>query len=116
VATPSVWSRARDFVGRLFRPKPPERGRFVAGRKFAWRGWLAAAAWVWPARDYLAYLPTGHSRWKRRPLIVLIHGCRQTPEELATGTCISVLADRNGWLILLSRDQESQSVELRELV
>ena len=99
----SFWPRIRGFFTRLFRGKPPEPGRFVAGRKFALRGWLAATPWVWPARDYLVYVPAGHTRWKRRPLIVLIHGCRQTPEELATGTRIAALADRNGWLILLPR-------------
>jgi poly(hydroxyalkanoate) depolymerase family esterase len=103
VAAQSLWWRARKFVARLFRRKPPQPGHLVAGRKFALRGWLATAPWVWPARDYLVYVPAGHTRWKRRPLIVLIHGCRQTPEELATGTRIAQLADRNGWLILLPR-------------
>jgi poly(hydroxyalkanoate) depolymerase family esterase len=104
--TPSLWARARNFLARLFRRKPPEPGRFVAGRKFALRGWLAAAPWMWPARDYLVYVPAGHTRWKRRPLIVLIHGCRQTPEELSAGTRIAALADRNGWLVLLPRQTE----------
>ena len=34
---------------------------------------------MWPSREYLVYVPRGYSRWKRRPLIVLLHGCRQTP-------------------------------------
>ena len=99
----SQWSRVREFAARLFRRKPPPAGRFVAGRKFSWRGWLAAAPWVWPARDYLVYVPSGHTRWKRRPLVVLLHGCKQTPEEFAAGTRIAALADRNGWLLLLPR-------------
>lgn len=104
--TEKLWPRVREFVARLFRRKPPEPGRFVAGHKFAWRGWLAAAPWVWPARDYLVYVPAGHTRWKRRPLIVLIHGCRQTPEELAAGTRIAAFADRHGWLVLLPRQTD----------
>ena len=103
MAEPSLWFRIRDFLARLFRRKPPQPGRFVAGHKFSWRGWLGAAPWVWPARDYLVYVPAGHTRWKRRPLIVFIHGCRQTPEELAAGTRIVSLADHHGWLLLFPR-------------
>ena len=100
---PSLWSRARDFFARLFRRAPPQPGRFEAGSKFAWRGWVAVAPWVWPSRDYLVYVPRGHARWRRRPLVVLLHGCRQTPEEIASGTRITTLADERDWLILLPR-------------
>jgi poly(hydroxyalkanoate) depolymerase family esterase len=48
-------------------------------------------------------VPRGHSRWRRRPLLVLLHGCRQTPEEIASGTRISALADERDWLVLLPR-------------
>ncbi|HXX85798.1 MAG TPA: PHB depolymerase family esterase [Casimicrobiaceae bacterium] len=99
----SLWSRVRDFAARLFRRKLPHPGRFVAGSKFSWRGWIGFAPWAWPSRDYLVYVPAGHTRWKRRPLIVLIHGCRQPPEELVAGTRISALADHHGWLVLLPR-------------
>src|ERR1700676_507720 len=101
-----MWSRLGELVQRLFRRKPPEPGRFVTDRKFSWRGWLAATPWVWPARDYLVYLPRGYGGWSRRPLIVLIHGCRQTPEDFAAGTRIAALADRYGWLLLLPRQRD----------
>src|SRR5947207_13112629 len=100
---PSLWSRARDFFARLFRRAPPQPGRFETGSKFAWRGWVPVAPWVWPSRDYLTYIPRGHARWRRRPLVVLLHGCRQTPEEIAAGTRITALADERDWLILLPR-------------
>jgi poly(hydroxyalkanoate) depolymerase family esterase len=95
--------RIRSFFARLFRRKPPEPGRFIAGSKFSWNGWLAMSPWVWPTREYLLYVPQGYSRWKRRPLVVLLHGCRQTPEQFATGTRIAAQADRHGWLLLLPR-------------
>lgn len=98
-----LWSTAREFFARPFRRKPPEPGRFVAGSKFSWRGWLAVAPWIWPSRDYLVYVPRGYSGWKRRPLIVLLHGCKQTPEDFAAATRIAALADGNGWLVLLPR-------------
>jgi len=103
-----VWQRFRALVARLFRAPPPAPGHFIAGRNFAWGGLLRAAPWTWPSREYLVYVPKGYSRWKRRPLLVLLHGCRQTPEAIATGTRIAALADRHGWLVLLPR-QPSQA-------
>ena len=99
----ALWSRLRALVARLFRRAPPQPGRFVAGSAFAWKGWLASAPWVWPSREYLVYVPAGYSRWRRRPLVVLLHGCRQKPEDIAAATRIAALADRNGWLLLLPR-------------
>jgi poly(hydroxyalkanoate) depolymerase family esterase len=99
----SLWSRARDFFARLFRRAPPQPGRFETGSKFSWHGWVSIAPWVWPARDYLVYVPRGYVRRRRRPLLVLLHGCRQTPEEIAAGTRIAALADARDWLVLLPR-------------
>ena len=61
---------------------------------------------MWPSRHYLVYVPRGHSRWRRRPLLVLLHGCRQTPEDIASGTRITELADERDWLVLLPRQEK----------
>jgi poly(hydroxyalkanoate) depolymerase family esterase len=102
-----LWTRVKAFISRLFRREAPEPGRFESGSKFAWRGVLAAAPWIAPSREYLVYVPKGHSRWgfRRRPLVVLIHGCKQTPEEFAAGTRIAALADELGCLVLLPRQK-----------
>ena len=99
----SLWARVRGVFARLVRRAPPPPGRFERGSKFSWRGWIGSAPWAWPARDYLVYVPRGHAGWRRRPLLVLLHGCRQTPEEIAAGTRITQLADERGWLVLLPR-------------
>jgi poly(hydroxyalkanoate) depolymerase family esterase len=98
-----LWSAAREWAARLFRRKPPELGHFVAESKLSWHGWLAATFWLWPSREYLVYVPRGYGGWRRRPLLVLLHGCRQTPEDFAAGARIAALADSNGWLVLLPR-------------
>ncbi len=100
-------SRARDFLAALFRRKPPEAGRWTRGAKFAWRGWLSTLPWLVPRREYLLYEPAGWSRWRRAPLVVFCHGCKQTPEEFAQGTRIAAMADRLGWLVLMPRQMES---------
>lgn len=98
-----LWAAAREWAARLFRRKPAEPGRFVADSKLAWRGWLAVTPWLWPSREYLVYVPRAYGGWRRRPLLVLLHGCRQTPEDFAAATRIAALADSNGWLVLLPR-------------
>jgi poly(3-hydroxybutyrate) depolymerase len=101
-----VWSRIREFFRGLVPRKPPQPGRFVAGARMSWRGFLAGAPWLPPQRDYLVYVPAGlvgRWTWRRHPLLVLIHGCRQSPEEFAAGTRIAALADRDDLLVLLPR-------------
>ena len=96
-----LWARTRDFVARLFRRKPPEPGRFETDSRSSVRGVVYIAPWIWPSREYTVYLPRGHSRWRRVPLVVLIHGCRQTWEEIAHATRITSLADEMGCIVLL---------------
>lgn len=98
--------RVRAWFGRLFR-RAPAPGRFEHGSKGAWQGWLASAPLVLPRRDYLVYLPSGHSRWRRAPVLVLCHGCKQSPEEIAAATRITELADQRGFIVLLPRQKQS---------
>jgi poly(hydroxyalkanoate) depolymerase family esterase len=57
-------------------------------------------------REFIVYVPAGWSREIKAPLIVLCHGCNQTPEEFAQGTRIAALADRHGWLVLMPRQAQ----------
>jgi poly(hydroxyalkanoate) depolymerase family esterase len=97
-----LWSRVRALFGRVFR-RVPVPGRYEADSRSALRGSLASSPWIWPSREYLVYVPRGHARWRRVPLLVLIHGCRQKAEDIAEGTRITALADEVGCLVLLPR-------------
>jgi len=48
-------------------------------------------------RDYRLYTPA--RRAAKMPLIVMLHGCTQTPEDFATGTGMNALAEEFGCLI-----------------
>ena len=100
-----LWTRFKAFVARLFRREIPP-GRFESHAKFALSGWIASAPLVWPRREYLVYVPKGWSRWRRAPLLVLCHGCKQTPEEFAQATRIAAWADAGRWLVLLPRQKQ----------
>src|ERR1700681_530274 len=54
-------------------------------------------------RQFIMYVPAGWSIDVRAPLLVLCHGCKQTPEEFAQGTRIAALADLLGCLVLMPR-------------
>src|SRR5260221_5953933 len=101
-----LWARTRSLYRRLFE-REPEPGRFESGSKWSLRGFISTAPFVAPGREYLVYIPKGHSMWRRAPLVVLCHGCRQTPEEFAKGARITNLADKQGFVVMLPRQKES---------
>ena len=102
---PGLWSRLKETLARWFR-REPAPGRYVEGRAAAWNGWLAIHPTVLPRRDYLLYVPKGASRFRRMPLIVLLHGCNQSAEDIARGARIAPLADRLGSYVLLPKQSE----------
>lgn len=55
-------------------------------------------------RDYRLYLPVDYDAGgPLRALIVMLHGCTQTPEDFAVGTRMNAIADRHGMLVAYPR-------------
>lgn len=50
------------------------------------------------SRNYRLYVPSARHEGLR-PLIVMLHGCKQTPEDFARGTRMNDLAERHGFLV-----------------
>ena len=101
----SLWTRTKQWFGRWFRG--PQSGRWTDGHASSWHGLVAFRPWVLPRRHFRLYVPAGWTRGARAPLIVLIHGCRQTPEAFAQGTRIAAAADRAGALVLMPDQKDS---------
>ncbi len=102
----SLWPRLKTTLARWFERGKPAPGHYVSGAAFAWRGWLSINPWVWPRRKWRMYVPKGASRFRDMPLIVLLHGCNQSPEDIAQGTRIEKLADQLGAYVLMPRQHE----------
>jgi poly(hydroxyalkanoate) depolymerase family esterase len=50
-------------------------------------------------RGYMTYLPARY-HGQSLPLIVMLHGCKQTPEDFAAGTRMNELADQLGFIVV----------------
>jgi poly(hydroxyalkanoate) depolymerase family esterase len=72
---------------------PPESS--AAGGRFLSGSFANAAG----RRDYKLYVPAGH-RGRRLPLIVMLHGCTQSPDDFAAGTRMNEAAEAQGCLVL----------------
>jgi poly(hydroxyalkanoate) depolymerase family esterase len=88
---------------RRFRgvPRPPGEKAGVpasavvsAGGQFVERSYTGLAG----SRAYKLYIPSGYVG-QEVPLIVMLHGCTQTPDDLAAGTRMNALAERHTFLV-----------------
>ena len=70
----------------------PDSGRFVDGSHTGPAG----------SRAYKLYLPTGSAApgALARPLLVVLHGCTQTADDVARGTRFNAMAEAEGLLVL----------------
>jgi poly(hydroxyalkanoate) depolymerase family esterase len=66
-----------------------------AGAHFLRRTYEGAAG----SRDYKLFVPAGPAR-RLRPLIVMLHGCKQDPDDFAAGTRMNELAQELDFLVL----------------
>ncbi|MDE1146438.1 MAG: PHB depolymerase family esterase [Azospirillaceae bacterium] len=87
---------ARAVPGGLadgaFRPAPPP---VPEGASFTTASYSGAAG----TRAYKLYVPARRSSGRPLPLIVMLHGCTQSPDDFAAGTRMNQAAEEHGFLV-----------------
>jgi len=89
---PSLAPSAKPLRKSPIAPAVPD------GAAFLTRTFSCAAG----SRDYKVYLPS-HGIGRKRPLIVMLHGCTQDPDDFAMGTGMNLLAEEQGFLVAYPR-------------
>jgi poly(hydroxyalkanoate) depolymerase family esterase len=96
--------RPRGWQGRGIAPTDiaPAVGQFVAGTFTSEAG----------TRAFKLYIPSGTSDAKRpRPLIVMLHGCTQSPDDFAAGTRMNFAAEEHGCLVVYPEQHASANAQ-----
>ena len=99
VTAKSMASRKVPTSLSMPRASRPEPGSFVDGEFAGSNGAIA----------YKLYTPVGSSR-RKLPLVVMLHGCRQSAGNFAIGTGMNRIADELGFLVLYP--QQSKAANL----
>jgi poly(hydroxyalkanoate) depolymerase family esterase len=91
---PRPW---QEQAGRALRPVAiPERGAAPVpnGEPFLSASYNGRAG----TRSYKLYVPSAY-RGQALPLIVMLHGCTQTPDDFAAGTTMNRFAEEQGFFV-----------------
>jgi poly(hydroxyalkanoate) depolymerase family esterase len=74
---------------------PPREIREPTGEQFQLHSFTCAAG----TRQYKLFIPKGHLG-RQLPLLVMLHGCTQSPDDFARGTRMNQLAEKEGYYVV----------------
>lgn len=76
------------------------------GARFEERSFSSAAG----RRSYKVYVPAGREG-QRLPVVVMLHGCTQDPDDFALGTRMNELAEAQGAIVVYPRQERSANAQ-----
>lgn len=95
----------KDFMAKATSPsahaysnpsKAKQEEIIPAGGRFIGASYRNAAG----TRDYKLYIPSSYQEdAAAMPLVIMLHGCTQSPDDFATGTRMNQLAEKEGFLV-----------------
>jgi poly(hydroxyalkanoate) depolymerase family esterase len=97
-----VTARVIDADDDITSTVPPSSSRSNDAGQFIARRFVHAAG----ARDYKVYVPPGY-RGEPLPMIVMLHGCTQDPDDFAAGTRMNEAASGHDFFVLYPAQAQS---------
>jgi poly(hydroxyalkanoate) depolymerase family esterase len=85
-------------------PEPPSEIREPTGEQFQRHSFTCAAG----TRQYKLFIPKGHLG-RQLPLLVMLHGCTQSPDDFARGTRMNQLAEEEGYYVVYPAQSASDN-------
>ena len=86
--------------GRASSPATPQ------GARFEERTYASAAG----SRNYKVYVPSGY-KGQPLPVVTMLHGCTQNPDDFAAGTRMNELAEEQTLLVVYPRQPQSANAQ-----
>ncbi len=74
----------------LVLPNTVKAGEWISGRASNAAG----------ARNYALWVPSGYDKRRPTPLVMMLHGCLQSPQDLAAISGMNAVADKNSFLVV----------------
>jgi poly(hydroxyalkanoate) depolymerase family esterase len=84
--------------------EPPRKIREPTGGQFEQHSFTCAAG----TRQYKLFIPKGHLG-RQLPLLIMLHGCTQSPDDFARGTRMNQLAEEEGYCVVYPAQSASDN-------
>lgn len=62
--------------------------------------------------EYKTFVPTGYDGNEAVPLVVMLHGCLQTPADFARGTRMNEVAERESFIVVYPAQSRARNIQL----